>query len=86
MQMAGDHVGLAHGHGDRLVTEDRLQGGKVAGRLKEGRCEMVAQIVASERHTGSACDPDKTVVEGRVTLAVMVPEHVGRCDVPTCAD
>jgi len=86
MEMAGDHVGVAHGHGDRLVTEDRLQGSNIAGRLKERRCEMVPQVMASERHTGSAGDPDEAVGEGRVTLAVMVPEHVGRCDVPRCAD
>jgi hypothetical protein len=47
---------------------------------------MVSQVVAPERHTGSSGDPDKTVGESRVTLAVMVPEDVGRCDVPWCAD
>jgi hypothetical protein len=46
---------------------------------------MVPQIVASERHTGSSGDPDKTVGESRVTLAVMVPKYIGRCDVPGCA-
>ena len=47
--------------------------------------KMVPQIVAPERHTGSTGDPDKAVGEGCVTLAVMVPEHIGRGDVSGCA-
>jgi hypothetical protein len=47
---------------------------------------MVQQVVAPERHTGSSGDPDKTVGEGRVTLAVTVPENVGRCGAPWYAD
>src|ERR1700733_10935068 len=43
VQMAGDHVGVSHCHGDRLMTEDRLKRGDVTGRFEEGRSEGVAQ-------------------------------------------
>ena len=33
MQMAGDHVGIAHGYLDRTVAEDRFKGRDIAAGL-----------------------------------------------------
>lgn len=35
MEMTGDHVSLSHGHLDRPVAEDGLQGRNVASRLQK---------------------------------------------------
>jgi hypothetical protein len=48
--------------------------GNIPGRLKEGRCKVVPQVMAPKRDTRSSGDPDKPVGKGRVTLAIMVPE------------
>ena len=55
------------------MTEDCLQGWDVARGLKEPAGEGVAQVVAPERHSGSAGDQDKAVGKGGMPLAVMVP-------------
>ena len=44
------------------------------------------QVVAPEWHSGPAGDLDKASGEGGMPLAVVVPEDVGRDDLPGCAD
>ena len=47
---------------------------------------MVPQIMAPERHVGSAGDLPKSSSETRVPHAIIVPEYVARGNVPRCAE
>jgi hypothetical protein len=56
--MTADHIGVAHGHLDRTVAENRLKGRDIAGGLKKLAGKGVPQIVAPEPDTGSAGSAD----------------------------
>jgi hypothetical protein len=65
---------------------DRLKGRNVAGGVKEPAGESMSEIVAPEWHLGSPGGHGDNVGERRVSLTVVLPENVGRRDVPRCAD
>jgi hypothetical protein len=67
------------------MAEDRSEGWDDAGGLQEPAGKGVAQIVAPERHTGSAGNISEAIGEGGIPLPFTVPEHVCRGGMPRCA-